>query len=139
MIVWKLYELMARKRLTGKQVAEKINSHPNTVYRLRRPDGTMPAIDGELLNKLCKALDCTPNDLIKYIPDTDETAKPSSTSSALSSADTAAAIEAVVGTVTQEIAGTIGAADIAVVASVATKAALSALQAVKEKDKTENT
>ncbi len=68
MIVWKLNQVMAQKRITGKQLAEALNTHVNTVYRLRRAD-RMPSVDGELLDKLCQSLNCTPTDLIEYRPE----------------------------------------------------------------------
>ncbi|MBW4585140.1 helix-turn-helix domain-containing protein [Aetokthonos hydrillicola Thurmond2011] len=71
MIVWRLSRLMAERRVSGKQLAEILHVHPNTVSRLRRAF-TMPPIDGDLLNKLCQELKCIPSDLIEYIPSEDE-------------------------------------------------------------------
>lgn len=67
MIVWKLNQIMALRRFSGKQLAEKLEIHPNTISRIRKTD-QMPTIDGNLLEKLCLALDCSPSDLIEYIP-----------------------------------------------------------------------
>jgi len=65
MITWRLNEIMAERRMSGKDLAEILKTHPNTVYRMRKVE-RMPSIDGETLDKLCEALDCTPNDLISY-------------------------------------------------------------------------
>lgn len=46
-------------RMTG------INRHTlDNIYKCRTK-----GIEFETLNKLCYALDCTPNDLLRYIPD----------------------------------------------------------------------
>lgn len=71
MITWKLNEVMAARRMTGKALAEFVDAHPNTISRLRK-ESRMPSIDGEMLNRLCSALNCHPNDLIEYTPDTDD-------------------------------------------------------------------
>lgn len=65
MITWRLNQIMAERRMSGKGLAEILKTHPNTVYRMRKVE-RMPSIDGETLDKICEALDCTPNDLIGY-------------------------------------------------------------------------
>jgi putative transcriptional regulator len=69
MLRWKLREIMARKRITNRELAELIGNHETSISRLKNQD-TMPRIDGETLESLCRALQCTPNDLLEYIPDT---------------------------------------------------------------------
>jgi putative transcriptional regulator len=71
-IRWRLREIMARERITNKSLAELMGVHPNAISSLKNQD-TMPRIGGETLNSLCKFLDCTPADLIEYIPDPSET------------------------------------------------------------------
>ncbi|MGG6294468.1 helix-turn-helix domain-containing protein [Leptolyngbya sp. AN02str] len=71
---WRLRELMARQRVTNKELAEQLGIHPNAVSRMKNQD-TLPHIGGETLNALCKYLNCTPNDLIEYMPDSDEEAQ----------------------------------------------------------------
>jgi putative transcriptional regulator len=44
--------------------------HRNSIASLRNQD-TLPEIGGETLEKLCRALECTPFDLIEYIPELD--------------------------------------------------------------------
>jgi putative transcriptional regulator len=66
-IRWRLREIMARQRITNKRLAELMDVHPNTISNLKNQD-TLPHI-GETLDALCKYLDCTPSDLIEYVPD----------------------------------------------------------------------
>jgi len=68
MIKWNLNEVMAKKRISNRKLAKLIQVHENSVYRLRKTD-IMPRLTAEKLNSLCQALDCTPSDLIDYIPD----------------------------------------------------------------------
>jgi putative transcriptional regulator len=69
MIEWQLNEIIAKRGISGKDLANKIKVHPNTVSRLRTTEEKkMPHIDGDLLDNLCKALDCSPVDLIKFTP-----------------------------------------------------------------------
>lgn len=58
---------MAERRISGKDLAKEINVHPNTIYRLRQTD-EMPSIDGNMLEKLCNALECELTDLIERAP-----------------------------------------------------------------------
>jgi len=76
MIKWNLNRIMAERRVSGKQLADLLGMHPNTIYRLRRVD-QMPRLDGFLLNELCKTLSCDAGDLIEYIPDRETTSEPS--------------------------------------------------------------
>ncbi|MEH2070045.1 MAG: helix-turn-helix transcriptional regulator [Nostoc sp.] len=68
MIVWKLNELMARKRVKNKDLASALGVDENSVYRLRRTD-LMPRLTEERLNGICKALRCQPGDLLVFTPD----------------------------------------------------------------------
>ncbi len=67
-IRWKLNEVMARKRVRNKDLAEALGITENSVYRLRKVD-EMPRLTPERLNGICKALDCQPGDLLEYQPD----------------------------------------------------------------------
>lgn len=58
---------MARQRMTNKRLADLMGVHPNTISNLKNQD-TLPHI-GETLDALCKFLNCTPSDLIEYLPD----------------------------------------------------------------------
>jgi putative transcriptional regulator len=67
-IRWRLREIMARGKMTNRELATKIGMHENSVSKLKTQD-TLPRIGGETLNDICKALNCTPFDLIEYSPD----------------------------------------------------------------------
>jgi putative transcriptional regulator len=66
-IRWKLNEVMARKRVRNKNLAEALGITENSVYRLRKVD-EMPRLTPERLNGICKALDCQPGELLEYVP-----------------------------------------------------------------------
>ncbi|MEY3255349.1 MAG: hypothetical protein RLZZ29_480 [Cyanobacteriota bacterium] len=67
-ILWKLNEVMARKRVRNKDLAEALGITENSVYRLRKVD-EMPRLTPERLNGICKALNCQPGELLEYVPD----------------------------------------------------------------------
>ena len=69
-IRWKLNELMARKRIRNKDLAEALGITENSVYRLRRID-EMPRLAPERLNGICAVLQCQPGDLLEWISDDD--------------------------------------------------------------------
>ncbi|GFE72248.1 helix-turn-helix transcriptional regulator [Chroococcus sp. FPU101] len=68
MIRWRLRVLMAEQKINNKTLAEKTGIHPTTISRLKNTD-ELKQITGEILNALCNALECTPNDLIQFAPD----------------------------------------------------------------------
>ena len=68
MIRWRLRVLMAEKKLNNKTLAKETGIHPTTISRLKNMD-ELKQISGEVLNALCNALECTPNDLIEFTPD----------------------------------------------------------------------
>lgn len=70
-IRWKLREIMAREKMTNRELAAKIGMHENSVSKLKSQD-TLPRIGGETLNEICRALSCTPYDLIEYSPGNDD-------------------------------------------------------------------
>ncbi|PHM10228.1 transcriptional regulator [Nostoc sp. 'Peltigera malacea cyanobiont' DB3992] len=70
-IRWKLNEVMARKRVRNKDLAEALGITENSVYRLRKVD-EMPRLIPERLNGICKALDCQPGELLEYVPNDDD-------------------------------------------------------------------
>jgi putative transcriptional regulator len=67
-IKWRLNEIMAAKRIKNKDLAVALGVTANSVYRLRKED-RMPRLDHERLNGLCKALQCTPSDLLVFFED----------------------------------------------------------------------
>lgn len=68
MIRWKLREVMARKKMSNRNLAKAIGMHETSIARMKAED-VLPRVDNKYLSSLCKALECTPNDLIEYIPD----------------------------------------------------------------------
>lgn len=55
-IKWTLREWMARHKIKSKELAAELGMHQNSVTRLKNAD-ELPRIDGDLLDRLCKALD----------------------------------------------------------------------------------
>ncbi|MGB5712241.1 MAG: helix-turn-helix transcriptional regulator [Waterburya sp.] len=79
MLRWKLREVMARAKITNRELAEALCVHDTTVSRMKTTD-TMPRIDGNTLDNLCncllrlyeeKGIDgiVMPSDLFEFIPD----------------------------------------------------------------------
>lgn len=53
--MWRLNELMARHRVSGKELADEIGISANAVSALRKAE-TMPKINGERLDQIAAAL-----------------------------------------------------------------------------------
>lgn len=71
-IKWRLNVLMAEQELRHGELAEKAGLHPMTVSR-HRSMKTMPVrLDAQTLEKYCRALECQPGDLLRYMPELDE-------------------------------------------------------------------
>ncbi len=70
MIRWRLRVLMAEKNINNKTLAKLTGLHPTTISRLKNTD-ELKQVSGDVLNSLCNALVCTPNDLIEFTPDGD--------------------------------------------------------------------
>lgn len=68
MIRWKLREVMARKKMTNRALADAVGMHEGSISRLKALD-EMPRIDGKTLSKFCEELDCSLFELVEYIPD----------------------------------------------------------------------
>lgn len=66
-IRWKLNEVMARKRIRNKDLAEALEITENSVYRLRKTD-EMPRLTPERLDGICSVLECQPGDLLEWVP-----------------------------------------------------------------------
>jgi putative transcriptional regulator len=71
MIRWRLRVLMAEKNINNKTLAKKTGLNPVSISRLKNTD-ELKQISGYVLNQLCNALECTPNDLIEFTPDENE-------------------------------------------------------------------
>lgn len=70
MINIRLDYVLLDKRMKLKDLAEATGLAVNNLSILKTNKAR--AIRFSTLNSLCKALNCTPGDLIEYIPDTDE-------------------------------------------------------------------
>ena len=70
MINIRLDYLLLDERMKLKDLAEATGLAVNNLSMLKTNKAR--AIRFSTLNSLCKALNCTPGDLIEYIPDTDE-------------------------------------------------------------------
>lgn len=81
MLRWRLNEVMARLRITNKELGSELGRHETSVSRLRSSD-EMPRLDGNSLNSLCVALTVIsrkrgipgsigPADLFDFTPDMD--------------------------------------------------------------------
>ena len=53
--VWRVNELMARHRITGKDLARELDISANAMSRLRNAE-TMPRIDGARLDEIAAAI-----------------------------------------------------------------------------------
>lgn len=67
-IRWRLNILMAERRMTNKDLGDRIGRHEVSVSRLRVRDD-MPRLDGNELEALCNALNCKICDLIERVED----------------------------------------------------------------------
>lgn len=59
--------ILGIKRMDRGEVAKLTGINRKTLYNIYHDKSK--GIEFETLNKLCFALDCTPNDLFKYVPD----------------------------------------------------------------------
>lgn len=67
MIKMKLHIKLAEKRMTQKQLSELLSIRIGTISAYC--NDTFKMINKEHLNKMCTFFNCTPNDLIEYVPD----------------------------------------------------------------------
>lgn len=73
-VFWKLRAVMADRKITNKALAEELGMNPVSISKLKNND-QLPEIGGEALANICQAItklssrDCTPDDLIEYVPD----------------------------------------------------------------------
>ncbi len=59
--------LIGTRKMTVAETAKLAGVAYNTIYKLYHDE--TKGIDFKTLNQLCYVLDCTPNDLFKYVPD----------------------------------------------------------------------
>ncbi len=63
---WRLPVLMAEREMNYKTLGEATKLHPNTISKLK--NNIPERLEMTTLIKLCKALDCQPGELLRYIP-----------------------------------------------------------------------
>ena len=59
-----LWEIMSSRNITTYTLISKFNINPRTINNLKHNKG----ITVDTLEKLCTILNCTPNDIIEFIP-----------------------------------------------------------------------
>lgn len=62
--------MLAKRKMSVTELSEKLDITMANVSILK--NGKAKAIKLDTLNRLCKALDCQPADLLEYQPDSDE-------------------------------------------------------------------
>lgn len=67
MIEWRLHIVMAERRINPSELAQMMGVNRVSVSRLKNAK-RLPRLTEETLNGLCKALDCQPGDLMRFIP-----------------------------------------------------------------------
>lgn len=67
MIVNSFAELLGKRKMDCRDIVKITGLDNHTVRSLYKAETVRITFD--TLNKLCYALECTPNDLLKYIPD----------------------------------------------------------------------
>mgnify|MGYP001301604608 FL=1 len=66
-IVVNLDVVMAKRKMSSSELAEKIGISPANLSILKT--GKAKAIRFSTMEKICKALDCQPGDILEYKPD----------------------------------------------------------------------
>ena len=69
MIVMRLDRMLAERKVSSKELAERIGLSPVNLSRIKT--GKITAVRFSTLEALCQALDCQPGDLLEYIPNED--------------------------------------------------------------------
>lgn len=64
---WRLQNLMRERKISNKELAQRMGVHRNTVMQLKTDPPIM--IRFRHLEALCEALACQPADLFEVIPD----------------------------------------------------------------------
>lgn len=67
MIRIKISVLLGEHKMTRKRLAELTNIRPNTIGNMYNE--TIKRIDIDVLNRICKTLNCKIEDVLEYIPD----------------------------------------------------------------------
>lgn len=70
MIILRLDRILADRKISSKELATKVGINEVNMSLLKR--GKVKAVRLELLNSICKHLNCQPKDILEYIPDFDD-------------------------------------------------------------------
>jgi putative transcriptional regulator len=70
-IKWKLNQIMFEKGVKNRDLVEMTGLHPNTISKLKNCREMPDRLERNTLDKLCKALDVLPGDLLAYEADTE--------------------------------------------------------------------
>lgn len=68
-MITRLDRTMADRKISVKDLAAEIDIAPINISRIRT--GNIKALRLSTLEKLCRALNCQPNDIIEYVADED--------------------------------------------------------------------
>lgn len=69
MIKFKLKELLENRETNRWQISKLTDIRPNTITALY--NGTAKRIDFDMIDRLCKVLNCRIEDIVEFIPDED--------------------------------------------------------------------
>lgn len=67
MIVMRLDRMLAERKVSSKELAERIGISAVNLSRIKT--GKISTVRFSTLEAMCRALDCQPGDLLEYIPD----------------------------------------------------------------------
>lgn len=67
MIVMRLDRLLAERKVTSKELAERVGISQVNMSRIKT--GKVSAVRFSTLSAICEALDCQPGDVLEYVPD----------------------------------------------------------------------
>lgn len=67
MIVLRLDRILADRKISSKELSKSIGINEVNLSLLKT--GKVKGIRFDLLNAICKRLDCQPKDILEYIPD----------------------------------------------------------------------
>lgn len=67
MIILRLDRVLADRKVPSKELAAKVGINEVNMSLLKR--GKIKSVRLELLNSICKNLNCQPKDILEYIPD----------------------------------------------------------------------
>lgn len=62
-----LRTLLEERGMSQRELARRTDSHPEVISRFARE--ATNGVSYDVLDRICSALDCTPGDLLKYVPE----------------------------------------------------------------------